>query len=381
MMHIDAPLLVAALRCTQALAERFAAPLTDACRMYAIDTPARLAAFLAQIGHESGALRHTVEIWGPTDAQKRYEGRADLGNLQPGDGFRFRGRALIQTTGRANYRTLTQRLRQRGVDCPDFEVDPDELQAPWWAALSAADYWDMRGLNALADAGDFAQITRRINGGLNGQADRLARWDVAKAALAAHVAEPNQVAQAPQTAPKEASMPIPAIVGALLPVLTSAVPELVKIIKPGSESAAQNAALAAKAFEVAQAALGATNAQDVAERVQADPAAAQTVREAVQQQWYSIAEAGGGGIAGAREADAAAAASGVSIWHSRAFWALVALLPLAYLIVGSIVGLWGGVDWPSDVRAAIATAVISLIVGGAAGYYWGGTTTANAKAK
>ena len=363
-------LLVAALRCTQSLAERFAAPLTDACRMYAIDTPARLAAFFAQIGHESGALRHTVEIWGPTDAQKRYEGRADLGNLQPGDGFRFRGRGLIQTTGRANYRTLTQRLRTRGVDCPDFEVDPDELQAPWWAALSAADYWDMRGLNALADAGDFAQITRRINGGLNGQADRLARWDVAKAALA----EPTAIA-------KERAMPIPAVVGALLPVLTSAVPELVKIIKPGSESAAQNAALAAKAFEVAQAALGAANAQDVAERVQADPAAAQTVREAVQQQWYSIAEAGGGGIAGAREADAAFADGTRRLWHSPAFWALLALLPLAYLIVGSIVGLWGGVEWPSDVRAAIATAVISLIVGGAAGYYWGGTTTANAKAK
>ncbi len=85
-------------------------------------------------------------------------------------------------------------------------------------------------------------------------------------------------------------MPIPAIVGALLPVLTSAVPELVKLIKPDSKAAEKNATIAAKAFEVAQAALGATNAQDVAERVQADPAAAQMVREAVREQWFSLSE-------------------------------------------------------------------------------------------
>ena len=283
MIGVTARLLQDALRCSAELAERFAAPLHDACRFYGIDTPARLAAFFAQIGHESGALRHTAEVWGPTEAQQRYEGRADLGNNQRDDGYRFRGRGLIQTTGRANYRELTRRLRARGVECPDFERDPDELQAPWWAALSAADYWDSRSCNRLADDGDFAAITRRINGGLNGQADRLARWDVAKAALAA---------LPPQAPPKskEAAMPIPAIVGALLPVLTSAVPELVKLIKPGSESAAQNAAVATKVFEVAQAALGAANAQDVAERVASDPAAAQTVREAVQAQWFTLAE-------------------------------------------------------------------------------------------
>lgn len=94
----------------------------------------------------------------------------------------------------------------------------------------------------------------------------------------------------PTEPPKEPPMPIPAIVGALLPVLTSAVPELVKLIKPDSKAAEKNATIAAKAFEVAQAALGATNAQDVAERVQADPAAAQMVREAVREQWFSLSE-------------------------------------------------------------------------------------------
>ncbi len=68
-----------------------------------INTPARAAAFLAQVGHESGQLRYLREIWGPTPAQVRYEGRADLGNAQPGDGKRFMGRGLIQITGRKNY--------------------------------------------------------------------------------------------------------------------------------------------------------------------------------------------------------------------------------------------------------------------------------------
>lgn len=160
--------------------------LAEAMAMYAIDTPERAAAFLAQIGHESGGLRFVVELWGPTPAQARYEGRADLGNVRPGDGFRFRGRGLIQTTGRANYARVRDRLAEKlpDLDVPDFESDPDELAQCRWAALSAADYWDMKGLNELADTGDFEHITRRINGGLNGQADRLAKWERAKEVLA-----------------------------------------------------------------------------------------------------------------------------------------------------------------------------------------------------
>ena len=94
-------LLQAALGCSQEQAARFAEPLRAACALYGIDTPRRLAAFLAQVGHESGSLRFTSEVWGPTSVQSRYEGRADLGNVQPGDGRKFSGHGLIQI-GRAH---------------------------------------------------------------------------------------------------------------------------------------------------------------------------------------------------------------------------------------------------------------------------------------
>lgn len=165
--------------------------LTAAMGSYAIDTRDRAAAFLANVGHESGGLKYTTEIWGPTVAQSGYEGRGDLGNSQPGDGYRYRGRGLFQTTGRHNYRALRDRLRQRlTTQVPDFEADPDKVAEHEWAAMSAADFWDMKGLNALADAGEFEKLSARINGrnrttGLpNGWDDRLARWETAKAVLA-----------------------------------------------------------------------------------------------------------------------------------------------------------------------------------------------------
>jgi putative chitinase len=150
---------------------------------YGIDTPVRQAAFLAQIGHESGGLKHLKEVWGPTDAQERYEGRKDLGNTQPGDGERFCGHGLIQTTGRHNHALVRDRLRLRFDDVPDFEQHPEELMDTQWASLSACDYWDMKHLNEIADTGDFELVTRKINGGLNGYEDRLDRWNYAKKAL------------------------------------------------------------------------------------------------------------------------------------------------------------------------------------------------------
>lgn len=170
--------------CTPLLANRFLEPLQAACEAFEINNPARLSAFFAQIGHESGRLVYVREIWGPTDSQRRYEGRKDLGNTEPGDGRGYLGRGLIQITGRANYTQLRDELRKTDPATPDFVASPEILEQPAWAAKSAAWFWRSRGLNALADAGQFELITRRINGGLNGQADRLALHRAALQAMA-----------------------------------------------------------------------------------------------------------------------------------------------------------------------------------------------------
>lgn len=191
--------------CTGARVDRaqaFLPHLITTMREYGIDTAARAAAFLAQIGHESAGLRYTTELWGPTTEQSRYERDPDelwpptsdtqrnwkpyvLGNAQSGDGYRFRGHGLIQVTGRANHAGARDRLRVKfGIRVPDFEQEPGRLAEYEWAALSAGDFWASRNLNALADAEDFMRLTRKINGGTNGYADRLALWETGKEVLA-----------------------------------------------------------------------------------------------------------------------------------------------------------------------------------------------------
>ena len=161
-------------------ADVFAPILADVLLFRQINTPARIAAFLAQVGHESGQLRYVRELWGPTLAQRGYEGRADLGNTQPGDGKRFLGRGLIQITGRVNYRACGIAL---GLD---LETQPELLETPANAAASAAWFWLSNGLNRFADQDTdaaFVQLTRRINGGTNGLDDRRALWSRARAVL------------------------------------------------------------------------------------------------------------------------------------------------------------------------------------------------------
>jgi len=148
------------------LADRFYGSLMQAMKDFGIDTPLRQAHFLAQIMHESGGLRYTKELWGPTDAQKRYEGRKDLGNTEPGDGFKFRGRGLIQTTGRANYERVGKALGFNLINNPDGLADVS------LACRSAAYFWYDNDLNDLADHDDIVRVTRRVNGGKNGLEDR-----------------------------------------------------------------------------------------------------------------------------------------------------------------------------------------------------------------
>lgn len=155
----------------------FLGPLNDAMDEFGIDTPMRQAAFLAQIAHESGSLRYVREI---ADG-KAYEGRADLGNTEPGDGPRFKGRGLIQITGRANYRACSKALYG---DDDTLQLHPELLEDVVPACRSAAWFWWSHGLNSLADTGGFRAITRAINGGFNGYQERLAYYERAQAVLA-----------------------------------------------------------------------------------------------------------------------------------------------------------------------------------------------------
>jgi putative chitinase len=142
-----------------------------------LDRPHRLAQLLAQLAHESAWFKHDREVWGPTAAQTRYEGRRDLGNTQPGDGKRFMGRGPIQVTGRSNYRQFRDWCRDTlpvaAGTVPDFEADPDAILTDPWEGLAPLWYWTTRKLNRHADQGDIEMITKRINGGLNGYADRI----------------------------------------------------------------------------------------------------------------------------------------------------------------------------------------------------------------
>jgi putative chitinase len=137
---------------------------------YEINTPIRKQMFLAQIGHESGQLRYCEEI----ASGEAYEGRKDLGNIQEGDGRRFKGRGFIQITGRSNYGTIS---RAFGLD---FITNPELLSTPEWAVKSACWWWKTNNLNYIADSGDFKRVTRKINGGYNGLEDRLKLYELCK---------------------------------------------------------------------------------------------------------------------------------------------------------------------------------------------------------
>jgi len=177
--------------------------LTGAMAEFAIEAPARAAAFLAQLAHESGQFRFMEEIWGPTDAQRRYEPvtklSQDLGNTNVGDGKRFKGRGPIQLTGRANYRRFGDLLSV------DLLADPPQAAHPGVAFRVAGLFWAKKGLNELADVATpdaFKEITRRINGGTNGLAERQAFYAVARKVLG--------VAEAPLSRDGTRTAPIPA---------------------------------------------------------------------------------------------------------------------------------------------------------------------------
>ena len=230
MTQLTAALIAACTGAAIAQAEKYAAPLAQAMDAFKISqTPLRIAMFLANVGVESERLqrttenlnyrtsaliakfgRHRISI---ADAEKygRNEAHAanqemianciyggkwgsdNLGNDKVGDGWKYRGHGLFQTTGRFNTAKVRDRLRLKfpALKVPDFEANPDALSEPLWAAMSAGDYWDMRELAGPADAGQFDRVCDLLNigkpteqyGDAHGFADRLAIFKTGKVAL------------------------------------------------------------------------------------------------------------------------------------------------------------------------------------------------------
>lgn len=158
--------------------EKFYKPLNDSMLKFAITSPARKAAFLAQIAHESGSLRYVREI-GDGSAYDVGRLAENLGNTpeDDGDGEFYKGRGLIQITGKANYEKCGKAL---GID---LLKHPELLEGSVYASESAAWFWFIHGLNEIADSGDFRKITKIINGGFNGIEQRVAYWEKAKKVL------------------------------------------------------------------------------------------------------------------------------------------------------------------------------------------------------
>lgn len=160
----------------------FLRALEDFGPRFGLDKNHRLAHFIAQVMHESGEFLHMEEIWGPTDAQRRYEGRADLGNTQRGDGHRFKGHGPIQLTGRDNHTKFNKWVKQYFPGSPDFVQNPELVAKPYWGTLAAIWFWETgnrtgKSLNRFADDNNIEMVTKIINGGLNGYSDRIECYD------------------------------------------------------------------------------------------------------------------------------------------------------------------------------------------------------------
>ncbi len=205
-------------------------PINAAMREFEINTAGRfsiyrVAAFLAQAGHETLSFMFLVEQasgWDYDPSVNLVKANA-LGNMVKGDGPKYRGRGLFQYTGLFNYRRLSDYFKV------DFVATPELLQQPVWAARSAGLFWMQKGLSTLADKNQFEAITRKINGGLNGQEDRVARYERAlKALQGAAIGQPQLVAATPGVAVTAGAMPpplnSPIVAGNDLPITVAGLP-------------------------------------------------------------------------------------------------------------------------------------------------------------
>lgn len=390
MQPIDAATLLAIMPLANARAAQFAGPLGAAMARFGINTPIRAAAFLAQIAHESGQLRYVREL---ADG-KAYEGRKDLGNTEPGDGPRFRGRGLIQVTGRFNYRACSLELfgDERLLDNPEL------LEFPEYAALSAAWFWAAHGCNEIADTGDFRALTRRINGGYNGLAERTAFWERAERVFrdtqppapveerVISVGDPT--ASAPEPTPQPAGAP-PAppakrktmdpltLIATFGPMIANLIPQVAKLFSSGSEVATRNVAAASAVFDTVVKAADAANIQQAVEKMQADPALAAKVQEAVvtDPAVMGLLEIGGG-IQKAREMNLSLQNADKPFWFNPAFWITMVLLMMPFMLLVDMFYVHP-TAYEGNLRTQIVTGVLGIIMMG--GAYWLGSSIGSAK--
>lgn len=158
-----------AIYATQANITTYTPLLNRYMHEYNICGSMREAMFLATVIHESGSFRYTAEI----ASGSAYEGRTALGNVNAGDGVKFKGRGLIQLTGRTNYEAARDSL---GIDCV---TNPGLLEQPEYAVMVSCWWWKDKGLNEIADTGDFRKVTKIVNGGYNGMEDREKWYNLA----------------------------------------------------------------------------------------------------------------------------------------------------------------------------------------------------------
>ena len=158
---------------SNAVLSKYVDPLNKWMAQYGIDTVIRVRHFLTQVAHESGCFNYVREL----SSGSAYEGRKDLGNVNVGDGKKFKGRGLIQITGRSNYAKCSLALFN---DSSTLVENPMLLEQPENAVKSACWFWRSNNLSKLADKDDIKGITKRINGGYNGLTDRIAKYEKAK---------------------------------------------------------------------------------------------------------------------------------------------------------------------------------------------------------
>jgi putative chitinase len=155
-------IMIIAPRAKKSLVESIVPFLNQYMPRYEVTTHLRVAHFIAQCAHESDSFKTMREY----ASGKAYEGRKDLGNVHKGDGVRFRGRGIIQLTGRYNYRQMGEKLDL------ELERNPQLAESPEIAVLTALEYWKSRNINHWADLNSVVQVTKKINGGTNGLRDR-----------------------------------------------------------------------------------------------------------------------------------------------------------------------------------------------------------------